>query len=52
MDDNDSDILDGAAFDGLLAFKSNGMSSDDDNSDDDSSDDEEIIFRPRSSRML
>jgi hypothetical protein len=52
VDDNDSDILDGAAFDSLLAFKSDDMSSDDDNNDDDSSDDEEIIFRPRSNRML
>jgi hypothetical protein len=47
VDNTDSDILDGAAFDSLFALKSDGISS-----DDDSSDDEEIIFRPRSSRML
>jgi hypothetical protein len=47
VDDADSEILDGAAFDSLFALKSDGI-----RSDDDSSDDEEIIFRPRSSRML
>jgi hypothetical protein len=45
--DNDSDTLDGAAFESIFAFKSDDVSSDDDDSDD-----EEIVFRPRSSEML
>jgi hypothetical protein len=47
VDDYDSDILDGAAFESLFALKSDDVSSDDDDSDD-----EEIVFRPRSSEML